>query len=591
MATYSQSFLEDLKSHVDIVQVVQEYVPLRQVGNTYKGLCPFHAEKTPSFNVNRDKGYFHCFGCGVGGDAFKFVELQEKLAFPDVVKRMAQRFGVALPASEDAQRDRAQDAERETLIKIHELSAAYFRSQLESSAGRVARDHLRERALTAETMAQLGYGYAPADREGLKRRLVASGIPLAMAIRSGLILQRDDGQTVDRFRHRLMVPICRESGSTVAFGGRALSADQVPKYLNSPETPIYSKGRTLYGLSLTKQAIRKEGMAVLVEGYFDFAQAWQAGVTTVLATCGTALTKHQAQLLRRFAAKVVLSFDPDTAGQGAVVKSSELLVQENFTVNVAVLPSGQDPDTFVRRAGPSAYRERIATAHSYLDHLIEAAATTHDFSNPDSRRHFLTSLLELAAKIPDPAQRDQFADRLAHRAQIGEDVVRQEIRRAAVARRTTLPDRILNVGNDLKPAERDLLSALISKPSDAMAALAWLEDDDLDGLATERIFREARSLKDLSPDSVPQLLFERLSDQETGIVTRAAASGESALTPLTPKECARTLRRLRYERERAATQREIKQLQEQNAVQYADRIARLSARKIELARLIEELGL
>lgn len=591
MPTYSQSFIEELRAHVDIVQVVQEYVPLRQVGGTYKGLCPFHSEKTPSFNVNREKGFFHCFGCGAGGDAFKFLELQERLTFPEVVKRLAQRFGVPLPEQEDAARDRVAEAERETLLKIHELAAAYFKAQLAAPPGRTAREHLSDRALAQETVEQLGYGYAPADREGLKRRLAAAGIPLALAVRSGLVVQREDGQTVDRFRHRLMVPICRESGSVVAFGGRALNSDQMPKYLNSPETPIYSKGRTLYGLNLTKPAIRKSNMAVLVEGYFDFAQALQAGVDTVLATCGTALTKHHATLLRRFTQRVVLSFDPDAAGQGAVEKSSELLVQEGFTVNVAVLPAGQDPDTFVRQAGGTAYRERVAQAHSYLDHLIEAAAKQFDLSKPDSRRQFLTRLLELAAKIPDPAQRDQFADRLAHRAQIDEEVVRQEIRRAAVAKRTTLPERILSVGKELKPAERDLLAALVSQPAEALNDLLWLEEDDLDGLAAARIFREARALKEVPPERIPQLLVERLSEQEQLMVTRVAAQGNSALTPLTPRECARTLRRLRYERERADIQREIKQLQEQHAATHADRIARLSARKIELARLIEELGL
>ncbi|MFN8062037.1 MAG: DNA primase [Vicinamibacterales bacterium] len=589
MALYPPSFIEELRSHIDIVQVIQDYVPLRQVGGTYKGLCPFHAEKTPSFNVNRDKGFFHCFGCGAGGDAFKFLELQEKLSFPDVVKQLAQRFGVTLPTTEEAQRDRALDAERETLLRAHELAAAYYRDQLQAPIGRGAREHLVGRALSRASIERLGFGYAPEARDGLRRHLESQGIPLAMGVRSGLLVEREHG-VVDRFRHRLMVPISRESGSIVAFGGRALGADQQPKYLNSPETPIYSKSRVLYGLNLTKQEIRKQGLAVLVEGYFDFAQALQAGVTTVVATCGTALTRQQAQMLRRFSNKVTLSFDPDTAGQGAVVKSSDLLVQEGFGVSVAVLPTGMDPDTFVRKQGGAAYTALVAEARPYLDHLLELAAATHDFTKHESRRAFLESMLQVAAGIPDAASRDQFADRVAHRARVSEEVVRQEIRRAAVARRTTLPPVAVGRPRELKAAERDLLSALVARPQEALDALEWLEDADFEGLTTTRIFSEARLLRDLPAERIPTTLLERLSEEETALLALIAAPGEAALTPLTPLACARTLRRLRYERERAVTQREIRQLQDEDAVRHAGRIVHLQTRKMDLARKIEDLA-
>src|SRR5437867_4643665 len=241
-----------------------------------------------------------------------------------------------------------------------------------------------------------------------------------------------------------MVPICRDTGSVIAFGGRQMDTEQGgPKYLNSPETAIYSKGKTLYGLSLTKAHIRKIGFAVLVEGYFDFAQLFQSQAAPAVASCGTALTPQQCQLLRRFTSKVALSYDPDAAGHGAAARSCDLLVAEGFDVNVVVLDKGEDPDTFIRRNGPDRYRERLRSSRPYLEYLLDRAAEGLDLSHDDNRRQFLGKMLEVAARIPDAAARDQFADRLAHKARVTEDVIRAEIRKAAVNRRTTLTAREL----------------------------------------------------------------------------------------------------------------------------------------------------
>src|SRR5215213_2839898 len=373
---FPQRFIDDLRLQANILQVVSEYVSLRRAGTTYKGLCPFHSEKTPSFHVDPEKGFFHCFGCHAGGDVFKFLELHEKVGFPDAVRMLAQKFGVAVPEeSESAADGPRQDARlREELLKVHEVAARYFTEQLAGPAGVRARQQLQERAVASETIEQLGLGYAPASRDGLRAALAAHGFSMGLLLQSGLILQRDGGEVVDRFRNRLIIPICRETGSVVAFGGRAMTADQQPKYLNSPETAIYSKSRTLYGLNLSKAAIRQGGFAVMVEGYFDFAQVYQAGYQSVVASCGTALTAQQAQQLRRFTGKVVLSFDPDAAGQGATAKSCELLVEEDFEVNVAILPAGEDPDTFVRRHGPQGYAERLKESQPYLEYLMNRAA-------------------------------------------------------------------------------------------------------------------------------------------------------------------------------------------------------------------------
>jgi DNA primase len=588
LALFPQRFIDDLRLQANIVQVVQEYVPLKRVGRTYKGLCPFHSEKTPSFHVDPDKGFFHCFGCHVGGDVFKFLELHEKVGFQDAVRMLAQKLGVAIPAESDSSpEDARQDAIlREALLKAHEIAGAYYCEQLASPAGARARRQLADRGINGKTVERLGFGYAPGGPIALKNRLVEAGFSQGMLLQSGLLLQRDNGEVVDRFRNRLMVPICRDTGSVIGFGGRAMDADQTPKYLNSPETPIYSKGRTLYGLNLTKSTIRERGYAVLVEGYFDFAQVYQAQAAPVVASCGTALTLPQAQVLRRFTTKVVLSYDPDAAGQGAAARSSELLVAEGFDVNVAVLDPGQDPDTYIRRHGADGYREKLRSSRPYLEYLLDRAAAGLDFGQDNDRRQFLDKMLSVAKWIPNPAARDQFGDRIAHKARITEEVIRAEIRKAAVARRGGVTTRELPSFGQMKSAEKGLIWALIHNSDEAVAALGDLAIEDLETLSGRDVFTLARSLHEQTNDFSPSAFLQRLSTVDAQLVTSIAAYP----TPPAPAhECVRAIKRLRCDRERAAIQREIDRLQELGAGLHEHEIDALWQRKKDLLHRIEEL--
>jgi DNA primase len=549
-------------------------------------LCPFHGEKTPSFQVNRDKGFFHCFGCGVGGDVIKFLELHEKVGFTDAVKQLAQRFGVPIPELEQSDEQRASTAERETLLKVHELAAAWFREQLAAPAGTRIRNHIASRGVLPETSAALGLGLAPPGRDALKRALMQQGFTEAALVRAGLLSQREDGSTMDRFRNRLMIPICRDTGAVIAFGGRALDADQQPKYLNSPETPIYTKGRTLYGLNLSKAAIQKQGFAVVVEGYFDFAQVYQAGMQGVVASCGTALTPQQAQQLRRFTAKVVLSFDPDAAGQGAAAKSCEMLVAEGFGVNVAILPAGDDPDTFVRKKGGQAYGERLQQSQPYLVYLLDRAAAGHNLNTDEGRVNFLNEILPVASRIPDVAMRDLFADRLAHKASVTEDVVRARIRQAVSPKQTTISARELpNVGQVTK-AEKGLIWLLIHNHEAALAALSSLEPMDLKGLSSGSVLDLALRLNEDRGFS-PAALLERLTMAEANLVTAIASEREAHVHDA--EGCVHVIKRLRCERERAAIQSEIDRLQEQGAAKHADEINALLTRKRLLLQEMEAL--
>jgi DNA primase len=562
MALFPQPFIDDLRLQANIVQVVQDYVPLKRAGTTYKGLCPFHSEKTPSFHVNPEKGFFHCFGCGVGGDVFKFLELHEKVGFPDAVRMVAQKVGVSMPEeTEGASDDTRKDAKlREALLKVHEVAAAYYRGQLAGAAGSRARRQLNDRDVSSQTIEQLGLGFAPSARDGVKKVLMDQGFAQGLLVQSGLLVQRDNGETIDRFRNRLIVPICRETGSIIAFGGRAMDADQVPKYLNSPETAIYSKSRTLYGLNLTKASVRTLGYAVLVEGYFDFAQVFQTQAAPVVASCGTALTPQQAQLLRRFTTKVVLSYDPDAAGEGAAPRSCELLVAEGFDVNVVVLDQGEDPDTFIRRQGPERYRERLRGSRPYLEYLLDQAAAGLDFGNADSRRQFLSQMLAVAARVPEAAARDQFADRIAHKARITEEVVRAEIRKAAVGRKTSLTERELPSFGQLKDAEKALIWWLVNRPGEAFGELKLMEDADLEHISSRSILEAARTLHSEHPELLPSTLIQRLSNMEAQLVTRIAS--ETKPPAFKVGDCIRALKRVRWERAQSAVRREIDRLQQ-----------------------------
>ena len=585
MGLFPQNFIDDLKAQTDIVRIVQDSVSLKKSGATYKGLCPFHGEKTPSFHVNSDKGFFHCFGCGVGGDVIKFLELRDKITFPDAVRQLAERSGMTLPDKQD-NADPAADAEREALLKMQEVAAEYFREHLADSSGARVKRQLEERSLTAETIKVIGFGFAPGIRDGLTNRLREQGFSQSSMLRSGLVIQKESGLLYDRFRNRLMIPICREGGSIMAFGGRAIDPNQQPKYLNSPETPIYSKGRTLYGLHLSKQEIRKRKYAVLVEGYFDFAQVLQAGITPAVATCGTALTSYQSRLLRRYTSKVVLNFDADTAGQAAAARSGEMLIADGFQVNIAVLPDREDPDTFIREQGAERYMEILRNSLQYLEFMLDRAAADYDFTSDNQRRKFLNQMLNVAKSIPDAATRDQFADRLAHKARVMEEVVRLEIRKAAVARRTSVEEQAVPYQPAVRTAEKGLIWAIVHEPETALEALSGLDDRDVEGLVTGALLLGARSFHGWPAKDVPAAFMERLSQEEKSVVSTIV---EETDAPAHATDCARTLKRQRYTREGALLQEEIDKLQEHGTAEDLAQIDVLWQRKKDLLSLIETL--
>ncbi len=400
----SFEFKDTLKNSIDIVRVIGEYVRLQKLGGSarYRGLCPFHNEKTPSFYVHADRQFFKCFGCSKGGDAFTFVMEIEGLGFYEAMKLLAEKNGIAMPAPK-ADFDPA-SRKKASLQDLHEIAAKHFREVLYSSAGEPAREYLKRRGLGQKLAEEFVLGFSD-PTGGLTRVFQKQGVEEALLEESGLCLKRNEGTGYfDRFRNRLMFPIWNESGKVIAFGGRTLGEDQ-PKYLNSPETPIYRKSHVLYNLHRAREGARKSGRMVLVEGYMDVIGVHAAGVKEVVASCGTALTSQQVGSIKRHADRVVVNFDPDNAGANATERSIQILLEESLQIRVCSLPGGLDPDEYVKQNGAEAYGKELERSPGYFHWLAERARGRFDMRGAEGRMEAFRFLLPAIQKLPDKLER------------------------------------------------------------------------------------------------------------------------------------------------------------------------------------------
>ncbi|HXV63784.1 MAG TPA: DNA primase [Vicinamibacteria bacterium] len=576
MASIPQDFIDRLRSSTDIVSLVSTYVPLKASGKSFKGLCPFHSEKTPSFHVNPERQIFHCFGCQEGGDAFKFLMLYDKLSFVEAIEHLAARAGMRLPKTTGAARH---EADRGVLMEIHRQAARYFRAQLDTPAGSGARAYIEARGISRETVERQGFGFAPDEWSGLLSHLTRRGIDAEAIARAGLVVPRKNSQGhYDRFRKRVMIPIRAESGQVVAFGGRILG-DGEPKYLNSPESPIYNKSTLLYGFDVAKDAIRKEGSAILMEGYMDCIQAYQAGIFHAVACCGTSLTTGHARLLRRYTERIVVNFDPDPAGQRAARRSIDLLLEQGFEVLVMSLPGGKDPDGFIREDGPEAYRKLLARAPSFVDFLIRDASERYDVETPRGKAAFLDDVLPVIGKIPNRVERVGYIGPLAERAGISDQAVLSELRRhvETKAQRFQLPT---PERKEIKLAERELIRFLVSTEQET-AVLDELEDADIEGLATASILKAMKEVA-ASGELTSKRLMDRLESEAAKNQLTAILMEPSPLGPRqSPRDCLNGLRRDRLKRELSRLRRKLAHAADDD---------NLTAEILSLARRIETLG-
>jgi DNA primase len=556
------SFAEKVKQQADIVRVVGEYVRLKKTGKDFSGLCPFHQEKTPSFTVSPLKQIFYCFGCGKGGDVYNFVMDMEKCEFPEAVKVVAEKCGISIPRPrERSPEEKKENQQRAALVEMHREAQTFFVKQLEGTLeGKAARAYLEDRGLDKDAIARFGIGYAPGGGDALLRHLKSKYSEKLLAD-SGLISrEQQGGRLFDRFRRRITFPISSESGKIVAFGCRALGDDQ-PKYLNSPETPIYSKSNVLYHLDRAKEGIRRQDFAILVEGYMDAIAVARAGISNVVASCGTSLAEQQIKLLGRFTRRVVVNYDPDAAGQSATERSLVLLLEQDFEVRVLALPpvgnKKADPDLFIREKGAEEYLKLLKEAPPYVDYLI-ARARQMDLTTGEGKLRAVNFLLPYVQKIPNRILRSEWATRIAQQLRLDEPVVRAALSKAAAERRSELKLKPELVGRAAKPVERRLIRMLAEAEGFRRELAQRLQDARLyHGLETEKIFAalviaslsgqplQATEVAAVLEERDRRLLFEILFEEASEPVWEEALS------------CIETLQQRQAEQELSEVQRSI----------------------------------
>lgn len=507
-----RGFVDEVKNQGDILRVVSDYVTLKKRGANHLACCPFHSEKTPSFNVHQGKGIFKCFGCGAGGGIFDFVMRIEGCDFLEAVRIVAEKCGIAIPAAEETEDYKKIARDREIILRLNEWATVFFERQLnESDAGAAARNYIAARGITGETAKLFRLGYAPDSWEALIDHLKSRGATTDEIHTSGLAVLKDTGGLYDRFRARVMFPIVDSQGRVIAFGGRVMGEGE-PKYLNSPETAVYVKGRNLFGLAHAKNEIRSLGFAILVEGYLDSIIPYQAGIGNIVASLGTALTDNQVRLLRRYMEQpqIVVNFDPDSAGQAATLRSIDVLLAEGFKVNILRMPTDQDPDEFVRAHGVDRFRELLKTTQPYIDYIIDTSIAGFDTSRPTGKVAAVNAILPHLARMRDKVARADYADQIADRLKIDSRVVREEMKRTATNRQHSLDKTRIRTAEDITVAERQLLELLLAHEEVRRAITSHLAQEDYAELATGAIFAAIIELDRLETNPDFDTLAERV---------------------------------------------------------------------------------
>jgi DNA primase len=603
----SDNFKESLKQQADIVRIVGDYVKLRKAGaQNYSGLCPFHSEKTASFSVHATRQFYHCFGCGASGDVFSFVQKVENITFPEAVRLIAQKLGVPMPKVAFSSPQEAHDAKiRMALLDVHERATAFFQECLRRPEGANAREYLKTRGLDADIIAAFKIGYAP-DSGFLLRDALRREFDEPLLRESGLFSWKEDSRQpsvvsrqqeeglgsaegantesrelkaespkpeassqqpaaiYSKFRNRVMFPIANEQGKVIAFTGRTLSADEKsgPKYLNSPETPIYSKSKVLFNLDHAKEAIRKLEYAILVEGQMDCISVFAAGFHNVIASSGTAFTELQAKLLGRFSKNVVVNFDPDTAGARATERTLGLLVEEEFQVKVLTLETGFDPDLYIRRKGKDAYGQALRHSQRYFDYLIERARAQFPARSGEGKVKALNYLLPHIQRVPNRIIRDELAAEISQKLGIDSAVLRQELKHAAGTRSSAQVKSAVDA--QVTGAERVLIRALasatqMSPESGRLSARDGAEEEFDPARQAQYVLQSERLHEGLSSQPLLEALLQAgpetqdvmelaKTEEDRRLLASILMQEDEEQTPETLEGAVRALRRIRLRR-------------------------------------------
>jgi DNA primase len=584
---YPQTFIDDLKRQADIVRVVQDYVTLKKKGANWMACCPFHKEKTPSFSVSPAKEIFYCFGCHKGGNVFHFVMEMERVAFPDAIRLVAEKSGVPLPKLVDDSRYEARRREVDEVIELNKWALEWWEQQLEQggSESQIARDYLAQREITDETQKTFRLGYAPDSWDALSSYLRQKGASQLQIELSGLVVKKEEGGSYDRFRGRLIVPVMDIQGRPIAFGGRTLRNEDA-KYINSPETAAYVKGRNLFGLNLTRDEIRRHGYAILVEGFLDLIIPYQFGIRNVVASLGTALTPEQVKLLARFARKVVVNYDGDRAGVQAAKKAIETLLAEDLEVKVLVLPDNADPDDFIRRSGANEYQRRRGEAQPHIQFVIDQAVRDRKLTNPADKEAAIDEVLPFIRAVRSKVQRHEYFEMAADSLRITDTSLRRELWqfvRAGDAKPAThrAPTRRL----DTTPAEQRLLGVLFADEALRRGILTILRTEDYEDLPTAAIFR---ALIELESEGT-EVSFESLSRKTEGDELSAellpmllmSESLHASNEHYAPEECVHSFRLMKINHRIEEIRAELATAERAGD---SERVSTLSSEQVELAR-------
>jgi len=498
--------IEEIRRRADIASLIGEYVTLKKAGKNYLGLCPFHREKTASFTVSPDKQMFYCFGCSEGGNVFSFLMKLNHLTFPEAVRHLAKKVGVVIPERTMSREEKEHYTLAEQIRQVNELATGFFMKTLQSPAGEGAREYLRKRGIGESAIRTFRLGFAPEGWSHLLEFLEKKGVSPKLAEQAGLLVERTGKSQghYDRFRGRVMIPIEDVDGHVIAFGGRVMGTGE-PKYMNSPESAVYTKGNTLYGLARTREAIREKGFALLVEGYFDLIALWNAGIPNVVAMLGTALTRAQVDLIRRYTARVVAVFDPDEAGRKALARSLELFLAGNVHARAVILPDGHDPDEFVRIHGREKMDEVVAKAWPMADYYIDQILGGRGTLEED--RDKLREAVSFLSRLEDDVERNLFIKKVAEALVVDEEVLKKEVLRtlshSASAVPADLPRR--PTAAEMDPSELSLIRMMLEYPAKVStvresAILASFRTEELMSLGEELLAmdREGRTMQDAS---------------------------------------------------------------------------------------------
>jgi len=598
-------FAYTVKQQADIVRIIGDYIKLKKAGaQNYSGLCPFHGEKTPSFSVHATRQFYHCFGCGVSGDVFSFVQKVENITFPESVRLVAQKLGIPLPKATYSSPGEAKEAKlRAQLLDVQERAAAFFQECLKRPEGARAREYLTGRGLNEDTIVRFRIGYAP-DSGFLLRDRLAGDFSEEVLRESGLFSwkqedtrqqsavssqqseagnRKSEGAMYSKFRNRVMFPVANEVGKIIAFTGRTLATDEKagPKYLNSPETGIYSKGRVLFNLDHAKEAIRKLDYAILVEGQMDCISVYAAGFHNVIASSGTAFTALQAKLLGRFTKNVIVNFDPDTAGAKATERTLSLLVEEEFNIRVLTLEQGFDPDLYIRRKGKDAYGEALRGSQKYFDYLIDRARAHFPVRSAEGKVKAVNYLLPHIQRVPSRIVRDELGQEIAQKLGIDSAVLRQELRHVAAERSAAAVKAPVEV--QATDAERILIRALASarqmQPgAEHFSARDGAEEEFDPARQAQYAFQREGLHRGMATESLVEALLNATAgvadvmdvpqiESDRRLLASILLKEEEELTPELLERAVRALRKIHFKRDMARVLRELQSEKGQDSVQ------------------------